>query len=123
MASTRLKNMPCEYKIQQSRFNNHQQYTLFEPKKVPSKSTLGGLGLNPGNMMNGYYYNVLSNNTCNIESNLYGIGSSNLVNPSGNFSPQLNTLGETQLFEKPNNYLPNPLVVEKFQRPVGPFGN
>ena len=35
-------------------------------------------------------YNILSNNTCDIESNLYGIGTSNLINGPKNVYPDLN---------------------------------
>ena len=54
-----------------------------------------------GNMASGYYYNVLSNNTCDIESKLYGIGSSNLVTGPKNVYPDLNKL------DKRGDLIPN----------------
>ena len=40
---------------------------------------LPDLGINGGNMISGYYNQVLSNNACDIESQLMGINSTNLV--------------------------------------------
>ena len=72
-------------------------------------------------MRGGYYNNVLSNNASNIESNLYGIRQIDLTNPQSNFKPSLNTLKEQTFFNTPNIFVPEPLVIEKEQRPVGPF--
>ena len=46
--------------------------------------------MNPSRMIGGYYNSILSDNTSDIESNLYGIGSTNLVNPMPTLNPKLN---------------------------------
>ena len=75
-------------------------------------------------MIAGYYNNVLSNNPTDIESQLYGIGSTNLVQKKDPVYPQLNRL-DTETLVKPKiaQYIPQPLVVEKNHRPTGPFSS
>jgi|TARA_Y100000389_G_scaffold65610_1_gene61725 hypothetical protein len=121
MASTNLKNCKGMYDLEQREKRQFADYLQYKQKKVPVESTLPGLGLNVGNMIPGYYFNVLSNNTCEIESDLYGIGSSNLVNPKKQLNPSLNTLNETTIMKKPELLMPEPFVVERYQRPGGPF--
>ena len=74
-------------------------------------------------MSNSFYHNTLSNNTCDIESNLMGINSSNLVQKKSEFQPRLNTLPFKPFFELPNRFIPEPMVVNNKQRPAGPFTN
>tara|TARA_R110002020_G_scaffold209088_1_gene415002 strand:- start:1652 stop:2026 length:375 start_codon:yes stop_codon:yes gene_type:complete len=123
MASTRLKNLPGEY-LRERRVNQDiNNYKMDVNKKIPVKSVLPDLGINPGNMSNSFYHNTLSNNTCDIESNLMGINSSNLVQKKSEFQPRLNTLPFKPFFELPNRFIPEPMVVNNKQRPAGPFTN
>lgn len=121
MASTRMKNLKRNYCLETTQNNNQSEYKLYKYKKIPTESVMPGLGINVGNMGGAYYHNVLSNNTCSIESELFGIGSSNLVKEKAKVRPQLNQLDDKSFFKLPNVYLPNPLAVEKNQRPKGPF--
>ena len=68
-----------------------------------------------------YNNNVLSNNASDIESALFGIGSTNLVKQKPAVKPDLNCMGNVKFFNRLEGTLPKPLVVEKFQRPIGPF--
>lgn len=121
MASTHLKNTQGNYK-QQQQYNKHNiNYKLFKYSQIPLNSKLPGLGMNPSYMIGGYYNNVLSNNTSDIESNLYGIGSTNLVSHKQNVKPSLNNLNEQKLFNKPDTLMPVKLCIEKYQRPIGPY--
>ena len=72
-------------------------------------------------MTNGYNNNVLSNNASDIESALFGIGSTNLVKQKAPVKPELNCMGNVKFFNRLETVMPKPLVVEKFQRPIGPF--
>ena len=73
-------------------------------------------------MKNGYYHNVLSNNAANIESHLFNIRAYDLTKPKQEFKPSLNKLsGDQTFFNRINVFIPEPLVVQKNQRPVGPF--
>ena len=60
-------------------------------------------------------------NASDIESALFGIGSTNLVKAKEPVVAQLNCLPGKKFFNRPEAFVPEPLVVEKFQRPVGPF--
>lgn len=122
MASTNMKNSSRNYCLERNININHEKYNFYKYKKVPVKSKLPNLGINSGNMSCGYYHNVLSNNACDIESSLYGIGSSNLVSGPKKTYPDLNRLGSVSFS---NNvlprFIPEPLIVEKDQRPSGPY--
>ena len=69
-------------------------------------------------MIGGYYNNVLSNNPCDIESSLYGIGSTNLYDPQTPVKPSINKLNDIKFFEKHAKFVPEPLVIENGQRPT-----
>ena len=119
----RLKNLPNEYALQQKMNNDEKKYKFYKYKKVPVVNKLPGLGTNPGNMSSGYYHKVLSNNTADIESLLYGIGQENMIEKF-NVQPKLNKLNEQKFFNTPNNVIiPEPLVVMKNQRPDAPFSS
>ena len=71
-------------------------------------------------MKNGYH-NVLSNNAANIESHLFNIRQFDLTKPQQSFKPSLNKREQT-FFKKNEVFIPEPLVIQKNQRPIGPFG-
>jgi hypothetical protein len=123
MASTRLKNLPGEYLRERKINQDINNYEMDINKKMPVKSFLPDLGINVGNMSNSYYHNTLSNNTCDIESNLMGINSSNLVEKKSTFQPNLNTLPFKPFFELPERFIPEPMITNNNQRPIGPFTN
>jgi len=123
MTSTRLKNLPGEY-LRERRINQDiNNYEMDINKKMPNNTVLPDLGINPGNMSNGFYHNTLSKNTCDIESNLFGINSSNLVEKKPTFQPELNTLQFKPFFKLPERFVPEPIVINSNQRPKGPFTN
>ena len=118
-----LKNSPGEYCLEQKEFVDQKKYLLYKYSQIPLQSKLPGLGINAGNMRGGYFNNILSNNASNIESNLYGIRQIDLTQPNPPVRPQLNKLYEQSFFKTPRSsiFIPEPLVVHKLQRPVGPF--
>ena len=116
-----LKNSPGQYCLEQKAFKDQVQYREYTYSQVPVNSKLPGLGINVGNMRGGYYNNVLSNNASNIESHLYGIKQIDLTKPKTQFVAELNKLPEQKWFKTPRVFVPEPLVVEKNQRPVGPY--
>ena len=117
-----LKNSPGEYCLEQKAFLNQQQYLHYKNSRVPQVNKLPGLGINAGNMSAGYYDNVLSNNTANIESNLFGIKQIDLTKKQTKFVPSLNKLDCQEFFKTPRVFVPEPLVIQKGQRPIGPYG-
>jgi hypothetical protein len=116
-----LKNSPGQYCLEQKAFKDQVQYREYTYSQVPVNSKLPGLGINVGNMRGGYFNNVLSNNASNIESHLYGIKQIDLTKPKTQFVAELNKLPEQKWFKTPRVFVPEPLVVEKNQRPVGPY--
>ena len=72
-------------------------------------------------MTNGYNNGVLSENASNIESALFGIGSTNLVNPKSPVVAKVKCMKSRKFFNLPERFIPEPLVIEKYQRPIGPF--
>jgi hypothetical protein len=119
MASTNMKNLPGQYcKETNANFQN-SEYLVSD--RLPEKSVLPGLGVNSGSMTGAYNRNVLSNNTADLESYLFGIGTSNLVKTFQKPNSRLNQLDNLKFFEKPGFCMPNPMVVENRQRPIGPF--
>ena len=72
-------------------------------------------------MRTGIYHNILSNNPIDIESELRGIQQANLVKPKSKVYPSINKLGEQSYFDRPCLLMPNPVVIEKNQRAMGPY--
>jgi hypothetical protein len=60
---------------------------------------------------------AFSRNSVDIESALFGINSTNLVETQKPVVPQITRLPEVSFFGRMQLIMPDPLVVEKFQRP------
>ena len=116
MASTRNKNTSGNYSLEQRDFKGFENYTLYPNSQYGTayNTQLAGNGLNPAQIP----WNQMSTNAPDIESFLFGINSTNLVNPAPVFEPQLTTLQPINLYEKTPIFIPEPLVVEKNQRPA-----
>lgn len=117
MASTRNKNTQGNYNLEQRNSTLSASYKLYANSShgAAYNTQLAGNGLNPGQIPG----NQLSRNTADIESFLFGIGSTNLVDPAGshNPKPELVSLNSAHLFEKSNTVMPVPLFLDKNQRP------
>jgi hypothetical protein len=115
MASTRNKNTPGNYCLEQKQFHESAQYTLYPNSQYGAayQTNLPGNGLNPAQIPG----NQLSYNAPDIESFLFGINSTNLVNPAPVFTPEFKNIGPVNIYKKETIYIPEPLVIEKNQRP------
>ena len=115
MASTRNKNTYGNYCLEQKQYSQNAQYTLYANSQYGEayNSCLAGNGLNPGQMP----WNTMSHNAPDIETFLFGINSTNLVNPAPILVPELAQIDSVNIYEKGPVYIPEPLVVEKNQRP------
>ena len=60
---------------------------------------------------------AFSKNSVQIESSLFGINSTNLVNPEKPILPKLIKLPEVSYFEKIQTFMPEPIVINNNQRP------
>ena len=115
MASTRNKNTPGNYCLEQNEYTQSEAYTLYKNSQYGEAydTKWAGNGLNPGQIP----WNKMSYNAPDIESFLFGINSTNLVNPAPILVPELAQIDSVNIYEKGPVYIPEPLVVEKNQRP------
>jgi hypothetical protein len=115
MASTRNRNTPGNYNLEQREYKQSEVYTLYPNSQYGAayNTRLPGNGLLPAQIP----WNKMSYNAPDIESFLLGINSTNLVAPAPCFVPELAKLDSTNIYEKTVTYIPEPLVIEKNQRP------
>jgi hypothetical protein len=115
MASTRSINTQGNYYLEQKEFKQSENYTLYENSQYGAayNTKLPGNGLNPAQIP----WNQLSNNAVEIESFLFGINSTNLVKPAPPLVAQFKHLESANIFTKGPTLIPEPLVVQKGQRP------
>jgi len=115
MASTRSKNTPGNYCLEEREYALSQNYTLYQNSQYGSayNTQLPGVGLLPAQIPG----NQLSHNAADIESFLFGINSTNLVTPAPVFTPELKNICSVNIFKKGPTYIPEPLVIQKNQRP------
>jgi hypothetical protein len=115
MASTRNRNTSSNYCLEQRQFKESSNYALYPNSQYGSayNTRLPGNGLMPAQMP----WNKLSYNAADTESFLFGINSTNLVNPAPCFVPEITKLASANIYENKPILMPEPLVIEKNQRP------
>ena len=116
MASTRNKNTPGNYNLEQwskYKINSELHYT-YQPNGKSVMTNLPGNGLLTGKIA----LSNLSQNYVDIESSLLGIGSTNLVNPLPAVKPKIYDLKSLNIFEKQDTFIPAPLKIQSNQRPM-----
>jgi hypothetical protein len=101
--------------LEQKEYKEFSDYTLYPNSQYGAayNTRFSGNGLNPGQIP----WNKLSYNAADTESFLFGVNSTNLVNPAGPLRPELKTLGTANFFEKTPTLMPEPMAIEKNQRP------
>ena len=115
MASTRNRNTPGNYCLKEKEYFNAQYYALYPNSQYGKayETNFPGVGFLPAQIPG----NQLSDNAADIESFLFGINSTNLVNPAPVFIPEIKTINSINLFKRDPTFLPEPLVIQKNQRP------
>jgi hypothetical protein len=115
MASTRNINTPGNYCLQQRQFLLSKDYTLYPNSQYgyAYHTQMPGNGFNPAQIPG----DKLSYNSTNIESFLFGINSTNLVNPAPCFKPELKELTTANIYKSQPTIMPIPFVMEQNQRP------
>jgi len=115
MASTRNKNTFGDYHLEQKEYKQFEKYTLYPHSQYGAayNTRFSGNGLLPGQIP----WNKLSYNAADTESFLFGINSTNLVKPAPCFVPEIVKLSSTNIYEKQETWIPEPLIIEKNQRP------
>lgn len=115
MASTRNRNTPGNYCLEQRQHQHSENYTLYPNSQYGAayNTRLPGNGLLPAQIP----WNKLSYNAADTESFLFGINSTNLVNPAPCFVPEITKLNSANIFKKGAILMPEHLVMDKNQRP------
>ena len=113
MASTRNINTTPNYNLQQGFFNNGEKYVLHPQKKFSNQDAFPCFGINVGHMP----LKNLSYNGTDVESALFGIDSTNLVNPRAQVCNKPVSMPDISFFERNKVFLPEPLVMVDNQRP------
>jgi hypothetical protein len=112
MASTRNNNSSGNYSLEQYSLQKGRDFLTYEPASVASKTMFPGNGL-----LSGRYANtLLAQNSADIESYLYGIGSTDLVKPREQIVAKINKLDQISLFPTQPFILPKTWIPEKDQR-------
>lgn len=116
MASTRNKNTTSDYCLQQQSYRTSLKYNTYEHSQhgiAAGVSAFPAVGINMGHMP----WDVLAQNPVDIESGLFGINSSNLVEPAAPTIAKVNDMPSLAFFERNALYMPTPLVIPLNQRP------
>ena len=115
MASTRNKNTQGNYCLEQKQYNQFTHYTMYPNSQYGCayNTRLPGNGLLAGQIPG----DKLSYNSADTESFLFGINSTNLVNPAPCFVPEIAKIDSVNMFDKKAVFMPEPLVIENNQRP------
>ena len=115
MASTRSKNTPGDYALEQlanARQGSFSDYAASSYYGVPAQSYFAGNGLVGMKAAN----RNLSENACDIESFLRGIGSTNLVAPQSEPVPEIKQMQSLNIADRLPLIMPAPFVFESGQR-------
>lgn len=113
MSSTRNKNSIGDYQHEIRSYTHASNYMTYQQAGKAPTNHFAGDGLLMGRMAP----ENLSNNACDIESQLRGIGSTNLVNPEKQVQPKFHDVKSLNVIDRLSMVIPEPLIVEKNQRP------
>ena len=115
MASSRNKNTSGDYALEQYAYNKQIDYSTY----LNSSSGQSYLNHFPGNglLMGKRPHTELSYNPTDIENLLFGIGSTNLVNPMETPVAQIKHLESLNICDRTPVIIPTPLAREPNQRP------
>ncbi len=116
MSSTRNKNTIENYRMEQRALESARSNLLYEHSSNGNafEPLLPGDGLLGARIA----HTNLSHNAVDVESFLYGIGSTNLVQPQDPVSLQSKNLRTLEIVDRRLPvFIPEPLVIEHGQRP------
>ena len=116
MSSTRNKNTPGNYAMERwSDTKIHKEQMYINAAQGQAITTqLPGDGLLSSRIAG----RDLANNYCDIESALFGIGSTNLENPLPKINPEINYLRSLNIIRKDPIIQPRKYEVRQDQRPM-----
>ena len=114
MSSTTNKNTPGNYKLEQNvnnNINNHMTFINSAPAEAFTNHFAGD-----GLLMGKNAREHLCSNYCDIESQLRGIGSTNLINPKKEVLPELKYVQSLSISDRLPMITPEPFKLDKDQR-------
>ena len=115
MTDTRKKSQKGDYNLEQAVTFGVYDYCLNPENRTgcPVNTYLPGNGLigQSGSRVN------FANNSCDIETMLRGTGTCNMVQSQNTIVPDLKHIKSLNLFETQSVQLPDPMVIQKGQRP------
>jgi len=117
MTSTRNKNTQLNYNLEKSNIEKllSEKLYLHSSSGRPISECIPSLGYMPSNVSR----EALASNSIDIESQLRGIGSTNLETPCEPVIPAIINLELKDFFERQQQVImPYPMVYENNQRPV-----
>lgn len=112
MASTRSINCPGDYRIEQWSYNKQSAYCTYKDYAFANRTLLPGDGLLGARIPE----TELSGNPKDIESFLFGIGSTNLVTPQAPVRPEVKHIQSLAVMTKVPLIMPKDLVIQNDQR-------
>ena len=112
MASTRNRNTPGDYAIETAAYTKQEKFT--------TKHQSVGEMYFPDNGLLGHKCpsHLLSNNSADVESFLFGIGSTNLVQPKGEVNAEMKTKKFLSIADRTPLIMPETFTVDSHQRPL-----
>jgi len=114
MASTSSKNTPGDYAVEQRAYKEQIDYKTNIHYGIATPTLDAGAGLIQGKLPD----IELSGNPNDIESQLFGIGSTNLVNPETPVNPELKKRKALSIVDRTVPLImPRNLEIETNQRP------
>jgi hypothetical protein len=113
MASTRNKNTSGNYAAEQDSLLKIRQYEVYKGYRFNDQTCIPGNGLLPARLPLQMF-----DDNCDIESELRGIGSTNLVKPQMNslLPPPNRQMASLHIIQHAPVIIPNPLVISRDQR-------
>jgi hypothetical protein len=113
MSSTRNRNNMADYQQESKSYQHAIDHMTLPISREAATNHFAGNGLLMGRMAN----HSLSKNACDIESQLFGIGSTNLVAPKATVENKPKSLQSLNVMERTPLIIPAPLKVASNQRP------
>jgi hypothetical protein len=114
MSSTSNKNSPGEYQLQVAGNQYIDQFTLYKYSTQPTTPLFAGNGL----IMPRMGREELSAHSVDHETYLFGIGSTNLVNPKPEFVPEIKEIKSLNIVPTRQLIMPQPSIPNNNERPL-----
>jgi hypothetical protein len=109
MSSTRIKNSPNDYRIQNINKKKADRYVNFRQKLHHKDTKFPEFGINMGAMPS----DILSHNHADVDSFLKGTYFNNLEDPRENINVKIRDIDRIAFFERPEVFLPEKLYIDK----------